>query len=113
MVLPVTSTQQCCTSGRSQPSHAGPSTLLLSGRRLRRAATNGTRCTAMFKNFKNPLRGSSEDAGLSTSMTLILLHVSSAFHASSLSSLGHPLLDTSDLQVCMHHRPGMTSALTM
>ena len=33
------------------------------GRRLRRAVSNGTRCTAFFK-FKNPLRGSSEDAGV-------------------------------------------------
>ncbi|CAL8464993.1 g4528 [Coccomyxa elongata] len=33
------------------------------GRQLKRVVRNGTKCTAFFK-FKNPLRGSSEDAGV-------------------------------------------------
>ena len=87
MVLPVTSAQQCCTSVRPQASHAVPSTVLLSGRRLRRAATNGTRCTAMFKNFKNPLRGSSEDAGLLALMSPSPLYVQQILHASNVCSI--------------------------
>ena len=64
MMLPLSfCPQQCCTSGRQLTPNMLPAAAFLGGKRLRRAAANGAKCTALFKNFKNPLRGSSEDAG--------------------------------------------------
>ena len=56
MTPSTSSASQCSTHALPQIHRS------LQGRRLRRAASNGARCTAFFK-FKNPLRGSSEEAG--------------------------------------------------